>query len=106
MSQYTNEHKHLGLLLSDDMQWSKHVKCCLLSANRRLGMLYRLRWYVTRQHMESIYLNIIRPALEYGAIKYDSCTLTDSFSARQCSQESGINLHGRIETNHNCQSYE
>ena len=34
-----NEHKHLGLLLSDDMKWSKHIKCCVSSANRKLGML-------------------------------------------------------------------
>ena len=75
---FVSEHKHLGLLFTNDLKWTKHIKNCVSSAYKKLGLLFRLRSYLTRQHMESIYLNVIRPALEYCSVIYDNCSLGDS----------------------------
>ena len=38
-----SEHKHLGIILSEDMKWSKHIAHITSKANQRLGALYRQR---------------------------------------------------------------
>src|ERR1700690_155949 len=35
-----SEHKHLGIILSEDMKWSKHIAFITSKANQRLGALY------------------------------------------------------------------
>jgi len=65
-------------VLSSDLKWSVHIKQCVSKAFSKLGLLFRLRSYLTRQQMVSVYLNIIRPALEYCCVIYDNCSRADS----------------------------
>jgi Reverse transcriptase (RNA-dependent DNA polymerase)/Endonuclease-reverse transcriptase len=92
----SHEHKHLGLLFSDDLKWSKHIKSCVSSAYRKLGLLFRLRSYLTRQQMESVYISVIRPALEYGSVIYDNCTLGDSFLLESVQRKAAITCTGAL----------
>ena len=56
------EHKHLGVVLSDDLKWSKHVTYLCSKASKQIGLLYRNRMYFNVEQMSKFYNNVIRPS--------------------------------------------
>jgi hypothetical protein len=66
------DHKHLGLTLSSDLSWNKHIADMVDKANRRLGIMRSLKHKLDRPSLERIYMGFIRPLLEYGDIVWDS----------------------------------
>ena len=73
-----SEHKHLGFFLSEDLTWHKHINFITARASQRLGQMYRSSIYLTKHQLSCVYLNMIRPILEYGSILYDNCTIVDN----------------------------
>ena len=70
--------KYLGILLSSDLSWSKHIKSICTKARKLLGLLYR-RFY---KHAEppalfQLYLSLVRPHLEYASDVWDLHLLKD-----------------------------
>jgi hypothetical protein len=65
-------HKHLGLTLTEDLNWNEHIAEIIDKANRRLGILRSLKYKLDRLSLERIYMGFIRPILEYGDIVWDS----------------------------------
>ena len=65
--QRTDSAKILGLFISSDLTWNKHVDHIVSKASKRLYMLYQLkRAGVSQADMLNIYLSVIRPVLEYA----------------------------------------
>jgi hypothetical protein len=82
------DHKHLGVILSQDLKWSKHISHITSKANQRIGALYRQSQKMTRIQIETLYLSRIRSILEYGSVLFVialSVTrkLSKTFSAEQ-----------------------
>ena len=67
------DHKHLGLALSSDLTWNKHIDEICLKATKRLDMLRGLKCKLSRKSLEIIYNSFVLPVLEYGDIIYDGC---------------------------------
>ena len=63
-----SEHKHLGILFSENMTWPTHINYITAKASHRLRKMYRCSVYLNKFQLSSIYLNMIRPILEYGSI--------------------------------------
>ena len=70
-------HKHLGIVLSSDLKWRDHVNHVVSSANKKLGLLKRRSFTLTRNQKSIIYINIIRPSIEYGSVIFSNCTIHD-----------------------------
>ncbi len=73
----SSHHKHLGLWLTDNMTWKKHIKEVSSKARQRLGCLRRHIFRMSRKSLEICYLTFIRPVLEYGNVLYDAATEED-----------------------------
>ena len=73
----SQHHKHLGLWLSSNLTWTKHISELALKARKRLGCLKRHKYRLSRKVLERCYLTFIRPVMEYGNILYDSASDTD-----------------------------
>jgi hypothetical protein len=67
-----DDHKHLGVTISHDLSWSKHIKEVTAKATRRLGVMRKLKYKLDRRSLEKMYMGFIRPLLEYGDILWDS----------------------------------
>ncbi|MES9994334.1 MAG: reverse transcriptase family protein [Candidatus Thiodiazotropha sp.] len=67
-------HKHLGLYLSNDCTWHKHIDFITEKAWYRINILRKLKYKLDRKSLETIYLTFIRPLLEYGDIIWNNCT--------------------------------
>lgn len=65
--------KVLGIYISSDLTWNKHVDHIVSKASKRLFMMYQLkRSGVTQADLLKIYLSVVRPVLEYACPVWSS----------------------------------
>ena len=57
-------HKHLGIYLSNDCTWHKHIEYIKEKAWNRINVMRKLKFELNRQTLETIYLTFFRPVLE------------------------------------------
>jgi hypothetical protein len=69
------EHKHLGLAISNDGSWQKHIDLITKKAFTRVNILRKFKFILDRKTLENIYLTFIRPILEYADVVWDNKTL-------------------------------
>jgi hypothetical protein len=69
------EHKHLGLEISNDANWKKHIDLITKKAFTRVSILRKFKFILDRKTLEKIYLTFIRPILEYVDVVWDNKTL-------------------------------
>ena len=59
--------KLLGVTISQDLTWNKHVDNSVKKAGKRFYMLYQLkRAGITQKDLVSVYVTVVRPILEYA----------------------------------------
>ena len=60
-----SEFKYLGIIFDEHLNWNRHVKSIVSKAGKRVGLLGRLRRYLTAHSANTIYISMIRPIIEY-----------------------------------------
>jgi hypothetical protein len=78
---------HLGVTLSADGKWSKHINNVVVKASRQIAVLHKIKFKVSRNFLENIYMTFIRPLLEYSCEVWDSCTVADAGRLEQLQLE-------------------
>ena len=73
--EFITSHKHLGLVLSQDLSWSAYIDSIVKKAYQRLGLLKKLKFTICRKTLSKMYTTFIRPLLEYSSIVWDGCPL-------------------------------
>jgi len=63
--------KHLGLILDPELAFDRHVDEKINKANRGIGLIRRLREFLPRDSLVTIYKAHVRPHLDYGDVVYD-----------------------------------
>ena len=63
--------KHLGIVLDSKLSFDRHLEEKISKANQGIGLINRLRRYVPRSSLLTLYKAFIRPHLDYGDIIYD-----------------------------------
>ena len=88
--------KYLGILLSSDLTWSKHVQSICSKARKLIGLLYRRYYqYSDCDTLLQLYLSLIRPHTEYAVPVWDPHLQNDisslenlqKFALRVCSKQ-------------------
>ena len=64
-------HKNLVLLLDKRLTFGRRVEKMILRANKGVGLITRLRRYLPRNSLLTIYKALIRSHLDYGYVVYD-----------------------------------
>ena len=57
---------HLGVFLSNDCSWHKHIDYIKEKAWGRINVMRKLKFFLDRKSLETIYLTFVRPVLEYA----------------------------------------
>ena len=60
-----NEHKHLGVYLSANLDWSRQIHEICLKANKKLAVLRSIR-YLDRQTLDMLYKITVRSVIDYA----------------------------------------
>ena len=83
--QEVDSFKHLGITLQNDILWDKHIDNIWNRANKKLNILFALKYKLDRKTLEIMYFSFIRPLLEYGDFVWDNCssTLSDTIEKVQ-----------------------
>ena len=66
-----NHHPYLGVELTSDLTWNKHINQITLKANRTLGLLKRNLSSCDKSTKEVAYKALVRPLLEYCQTVWD-----------------------------------
>ena len=70
--------KYLGVLISSDLSWSKHVDSICAKGKKLIGLLYRrFSSNVCSERLLEMYKTLVRPHLEYAAPVWDPHLLKD-----------------------------
>jgi hypothetical protein len=63
--------KYLGVTISNDLNWAKHVNNVCVKANRTLGLLKRNLKQCSQDIKLQAYISLVRPVLEYASTVWD-----------------------------------
>ena len=63
------QHKHLGLWLSSDLDWEKHINYTCLRANRKMAVLRSVR-FLNRSTLDLLYKLTVRSVIEYALVVF------------------------------------
>ena len=67
----TDASKYLGVKVTDDLTWSKHISEVAGKANRTLGFLRRNVKQCTKEVKTATYTTMVRPVLDYASTVWD-----------------------------------
>lgn len=70
----TSCHAYLGVDITNNLTWNKHINRISSSANRSLGFIKRNLYSCTKPIKETAYLSLVRPLLEYSSSVWDPHT--------------------------------
>ena len=65
--------KYLGVTLSNDLEWSKHIAMMTNSANSKLSFLPRNLKGCPEKHRQTAYFSLVRSFMGYGATVWGPC---------------------------------
>ena len=65
------DNPYLGLQISEDLKWNKHIRLTANKAAVALGMLRRNLKFLPKTYKSTAYISMVRSILEYGSIVWD-----------------------------------
>ena len=71
---FVENHKHLGLTLSNTGKWNCHIDNIAKASSKILGIMRQLKYTLSRAALNQIYFSYVLPVLEYSSVVWDGCS--------------------------------
>ena len=68
--------KYLGVYFDDKLTWEHHINYTNKRLSRGIGILAKMRHYVSEKTLTSVYTAFIQPHIDYGVLSWASSTKT------------------------------
>ena len=68
--------KYLGIMIDSDLSWKNHIDFICQKISKSIGIIAKLRHYIPRQLLLSIYHTLVTPYLTYGISAWGYCAKT------------------------------
>ena len=68
--------KYLGIMIDSDLSWKNHIDFICHKISKSIGIIAKLRHYIPRHLLLSIYHTLITPYLPYGISAWGYCEKT------------------------------
>ena len=62
--------KYLGIYIDKNLNWAPHIQHINSKISKNLGILFRLRHFLTLNTLKQIYYSLIYPYLHYGIMSW------------------------------------
>jgi hypothetical protein len=89
-----NTAKYLGVNISSDLSWNKHIDITCKKANNTLGFLRRNTYNCSQNVKETCYKSLVRPITEYASTVWDPYTQTNISKLEQVQRRSARYVTG------------
>ena len=66
--------KYLGVLIDENLSWKNHLDCVITKISKTIGMIAKLRHFVSSFVFTNIYKSLILPYLTYGLIAWGNAS--------------------------------
>ena len=70
-------HKHVGVTISRDLSWQKHIGSIVTRSRSLVNIISQYKYSLTRQSLERIYMCYIIPIMEYANVVWSGGNSTD-----------------------------
>ena len=84
---FVDSHKHLGVTLSSNGQWHTHIRNIVNSATKILGIMRKLKFSISRNALNQMYMSYLLPVVEYASVVWDGCSEQDSQTLQKIQNE-------------------
>ena len=64
--------KYLGVMIDESLSWKYHISYICSRVSRNIGIISKLRHYLSIHQLKQIYYNLIYPYLSYAVIAWGS----------------------------------
>ena len=68
----------MDVTFSRDCKWTAHIDNICKSASKQIFVLRKLKFILSRQNLNKIYLAYILPLLEYACELWDGCSIINT----------------------------
>ena len=68
--------KYLGVMIDESLSWKYHISYICSRVSRNIGIISKLRHYLSIYQLKQIYYNLIYPYLSYAVIAWGSAYKT------------------------------
>ncbi len=82
-------HKHLGVILSNDLKRTKHIDHIHTKSNKTLGMINAASHKMPRKYLDKGYSTIVRPTLEYAGPLWAGLRVQDADRLESIQHQAG-----------------
>jgi hypothetical protein len=72
---FTSSHSYLGVCITDNLSWNKHIQDTCAKANRTLGFVKRNLYSCNQTTKLLAYSSLVRPLVEYASPVWDPYTM-------------------------------
>ena len=69
--------KYLGILIDNKLSWNYHVKHANLKISKGIGILTKLRRYLSKNVLRTLFYALVQPHIDYGLLVWGSPTPTN-----------------------------
>ena len=66
------ETEYLGIIIDRKLNWKKHISQIKLRLSKGIGILYRMRNYITKSTLRSLYFAFIQSNIYYCLLNWGS----------------------------------
>ena len=88
----SSSHKHLGTILQKDGKWKENMAAIIAKAKRRNDVTRSNINKLDRRSLERLYLNYVRPVMEYAVEVWDNCTQEEKNQLEGIQKEAERNM--------------
>ena len=91
---FVDSHKHLGITFSSTGQWHSHIENIVLTATKILGIMCKLKYSISRNALNQMYMSFLLPVVEYASVVWDRCLEQDSHTLQKIQNEAACRFTG------------
>jgi hypothetical protein len=89
-----DNHKHLGVTISRNCKWAKHINNICQKATKQIFVLRKLKFILNRNNLSKICVPYILPLLEYACELWDECCSRNADKLNQLQLEASRIVSG------------
>ena len=69
--------KYLGILIDNKLSWNCHIKHVNLRISQGIGLLAKLRRYLSKGVLRTLFFAFVQPHIDYGLLVWGSATTSN-----------------------------